>query len=590
LLSTAARAQGDDCSTATPITDSGTFGVVATQAFNTCGFSIAGPVLSCNGITDIRDGWFLYTANLTGAATFSVCAASTLAPGGSVVECNTLGTFDSVLAAYDSSLGANCPITNPELACNDDGGGPCGLSSEMTFGVTAGQAYWIAIGDWVGGTGGMSGTLAFVVNPPIANDECLTAIPLANGVNAGLNNLGSTGSAEFSTCAGNTEPDVWFTYTPLTTGTLEASTCPTDGGNSDAALGFHYITIWDGVCGALTQNQCQIQDWRNNFGCGTASRAQGNVTAGVPVFISVAGFLGSQGTFDLALNEFPTAPGNGCNNAIPINNGQHFVDTTSDGLAPTGPAPTCMAGGNLGLNGTFLGVWYAWTAPCQGGTAILNTCPTTGFFGGDDTTIAIWDNCPTVPGAVEVACDDDSGGTLCGQAGFSLKSYIQWAVIPGNTYYFNIGGWQGDQGPITFDINCIYVHLWQEQNGPGTYSIQLENIDGPPNALVISAITLDILHPGLPVNLDFPNGWFFGVPLSFNELVTQITWPGGLPFVHTLDAVGYRLNIQAPNGTTFGFGVGFLNASIQSVGVAFDPAFGFTTIQQTTDPTLYVVP
>ena len=736
VLSTTSLAQGDTCATATPITDSGVFGVVALQPFTTCGFAAPGPVLSCNGITDIRDGWFLYTATLSGAATFSLCPLSTVAPGGSVVDCVALTAFDSVMAAYNSDAGGgpgtDCPITNPELGCNDDGGG-CFNESELTFGVTAGQSYWIAIGDWAGTTPGMSGTLAFVVNLALAapndtpagatvqigagflpdnngpgfslidgpfpgcgfnpandlwyyffptltgtmtvttcpgagsgngnlvtlgdsvigiwadngffapgaaiscnddncgggpglassvtvpcasgvgvfvsvsgyngqsgsyvvdftealaigNDECLTALPLVMGPNVGLSNVGATGSLQPGTCRPAGDPDVWYTYTATAAGTVEFSMCPADGG-SNGTIGTNAgLTAYSGVCGALTQVECNDGDWRTASGCNfTNSRLQATVTAGQTVYLSVSGFLGAQGTFDLGVNEFPSIPGHTCANAAVIATGQHFIDTTSDGIAHDGNSPLCMPAGDF--NGNFVGAWYAWTATCQGGTAILNTCATTGLFGPEDTVVEVWTGCPGTLGATQIGCNDDDGQVNC--TGSFFQSYLQFPVTAGQTYYLYVGGWEGGQGPITFDISCIYRHVWQEQNGPGTYSIQLENVDGPPNALVISAVTLDILHAGLPVNATFPNGWFFGVPMGVQELITQITWPGGLPFFHNLDGAGYKLNLQAPNGTTFGFGVGGLNASIWSVGVAFDPATGFATVQQVTAPTTYVFP
>jgi hypothetical protein len=223
-------------------------------------------------------------------------------------------------------------------------------------------------------------------------------------------------------------------------------------------------------------------------------------------------------------------------------------------------------------------------------TAILDTCATTGLFAGDDTVFSVYDGCPTL-GGVEIECDDDSGGTgvQCGGA-YSGRSYLRWSPVPNVTYYFHVGGWQGIQGPIGFRIGCVYRHVWSEPNGPGSGSIRLETADGPPGAAVISAVTLDLLHPDLPAASDFPHGWFFGVPIGYAELLAEIGRPGGLPFVHSLDAAGYRLNFSAPNGTTSGFGTSGLNASLYSVAVAFDPAFGFTTVGQTTEPTVYVIP
>jgi hypothetical protein len=538
---------------------------------------VDGPTPSCGIATE--DLWYRYVPSANALLTISTCPAA----GGGLGACG-MQLGDSVIGVWSDAAGA----PGVELACNDNGCTNPGLAAVCSLNVSAGVAVYVSVSSWAGPGAGGPFVVEFTESPPFVNDECTSALPLTAGVNAGLTNIGSTGSSPFSTCAGNPEPDAWFSYVPVSTGVLEASTCPADGGNSSVALGFHYLTVWTGTCGALAQSQCNIQDWRTALGCPSASRVQANVVAGVPVYISVGGFFGSQGGFDLALTEFPVAAGSGCNNAIPINNGPQNVDTTADGLAPDGTAPTCAGGAT---NGNFTGAWFSWTAPCQGGTAIIDSCATNALGFGNDTAIAVWDGCPFTPGSMEIACDDDTGGDgMHCDGGFSQRSFIQWPVVPGATYYFLVGGGGGLQGVIDFDVHCIYQHLWSEQNGPGTNSIRLENVDGPPNALVITAMTLDILHPGLSPSADYPNGWFFGVPMGIQELVSELTWPGGLPFFHTLDAVGYRLNFALPNGTTAGFGAGGFNASIYSVGVAFDPATGFAEVQQVTAPTLYVIP
>ena len=199
-----------------------------------------------------------------------------------------------------------------------------------------------------------------------------------------------------------------------------------------------------------------------------------------------------------------------------------------------------------------------------------------GFFGGNDTTIMVYDTC----GGVEIACDDDAFANECG-FGNTLASATSFAATAGTTYFLNVGGWMGDLGPITFTIEFNYRHVWTTT---GVGDIQLENVEGPGNALAFSAITLDLVHPGLPANQTFPNGWFFGVPMGFPELFQQITWPGGLPFTGILDPCGYLFNFALPAGTTTGL-AGL--ATIWSVGVAFDPLTGFATVGDTTAPTAF---
>jgi hypothetical protein len=148
--------------------------------------------------------------------------------------------------------------------------------------------------------------------------------------------------------------------------------------------------------------------------------------------------------------------------------------------------------------------------------------------------------------------------------------------------YIAMGGFAAQTGAWTLNIKCDYAHSWTAPVGAG--SIQLENVDGPAGAIAFSAVTLDILHPGLAANVNFPNGWFFGVPMGFAELQAQISWPGGLPFTGLLDASGYLLNFTLPAGSVSGLsGI----ATVWSVGVALDPATGFSSIGDLTIPTAY---
>ena len=163
IVSSTVVAQGDDCTTAVAITDAGVFGTVSTASYSTVGFTIAGPVATCNGGTDPIDGWWLYTAAISGDATFSVCPFSGTAPGGSAINAVTLANGDTTFAAFD---GASCPIVTPELVCQD-GAPDCtgAIQSQITFPVVAGNTYYICLGDWNNSTNGFTGTMAWVVNP-----------------------------------------------------------------------------------------------------------------------------------------------------------------------------------------------------------------------------------------------------------------------------------------------------------------------------------------------------------------------------------------------------------------------------------------
>lgn len=93
------------------------------------------------------DIWFCYTPSCTGTAYVNTCGAD----------------YDSVLAAYD---GCDCPVNEDSIACNDD---TCGLSSFISFPVTANQQYMIRLGGFDCDTG--SGVLSIICVDSKTPDE-----------------------------------------------------------------------------------------------------------------------------------------------------------------------------------------------------------------------------------------------------------------------------------------------------------------------------------------------------------------------------------------------------------------------------------
>lgn len=252
-------------------------------------------------------------------------------------------------------------------------------------------------------------------------------------------------------------------------------------------------------------------------------------------------------------------PNDECVNASPLGAGTITGSTLG--------ATTSQQTGSCGSMGSE--IWYAFTVPCSGGRLLIDTCGSA-----FDTSIAVFSGCP----GVQLGCNDDA--VASGPCAPSLDSYVELdGLTAGRLIYIAVGGFLGQKGTFQLNVSCDYVHRWTVPLGAG--SLRLENVNGPANAFAFSAITLDILHPGLPPSMSFPNGWFFGVPMGEDELLTQINWPGFLPFAGFLDGTGYLLNFTLPAGTTSALAGA---ATVWSVGVALDPATGFTTIADVTPP------
>jgi hypothetical protein len=129
----------DDCVNAEPVSEVIDLPFDTTRAtFDGEGICMTSPNL-----------WYLYTASCTGVATVSLCGSR----------------YDTMLAVY---AGAECwPGRARLLGCNDDF---CGLQSQLTFDVIAGDAYLIEVGGFDQRTGEGVLTIACEAVTPVEYD------------------------------------------------------------------------------------------------------------------------------------------------------------------------------------------------------------------------------------------------------------------------------------------------------------------------------------------------------------------------------------------------------------------------------------
>jgi hypothetical protein len=274
--SAAAQLPNDDCATAQSAADGLTVGT------NAGALTGPDPIPTCS--SGFGDVWYIYNATCTGNVTASLCAPGT-------------ANFDSVMSAWSGSCGC---LT--ELACNDDF---CSFRSQVTFPAVAGNFYYISIAGFDGGAGTftLNITCAPQFPPPVipSNDNCANAIPVTDGsITTGTNINASTGGG--GGCPGDLvgdcslgANDVWYVFTAACTGPYEARTCL-------GITGFDtVVTVFDGTlgCGNLVQVACNDDNFCQVAGQGSSSIAQWNANAGTTYYVSVGGFLGIQGNFDL---------------------------------------------------------------------------------------------------------------------------------------------------------------------------------------------------------------------------------------------------------------------------------------------------
>jgi hypothetical protein len=278
----AAQVPNDSCATAMVISDGNT------NSTNNGASTGPDPFLATCGQLH-NDVWFSYTASCTGTAIASLCP-----PGAA--------NWDTIMAAWSGSCGCLS-----EMACNDDF---CSGASQLSFPVTAGTVYYISVGGFDGGAGNF--TLFMQCGPgqppPVpSNDYCSAAVPITPGVVTPGSNVNATTGG--GSCPGDPvgtcslmSGDVWYSFFATCAGSYDASTC-VGATNYDSV-----VAVWDGSggCASLVELACSDDNCQLG-GQFLSSTATWVATANTTYYISVGGFLGATGTFDLLVNPSPGA-------------------------------------------------------------------------------------------------------------------------------------------------------------------------------------------------------------------------------------------------------------------------------------------
>jgi hypothetical protein len=348
---------------------------------------------------------------------------------------------------------------------------------------------------------------------PLTNDECVGALEVTEGVNPGapwgqsgyfFTNVGATSSFFPSGTTGCFAPafttDVWFKYVATGNGPVSVGTCNMSG-FSQGSLTNTKVEVRVGACPYPVYVDC------NDDFCGLLSQVTFTATSGTTYYIRVGGgFLvsGNTGTFYLKITG-PPLPNDGCSGALPLTyggNGPYSNVAASDG----------SVGPNIcSLPTAYRDLWFSLTAT-NCGLLRIDTCGTP-----MDTTLQVFSAC----GGAEVACNDDAGGS-CGDG----SSAIITATI-GATYRIRVSSYlAAAAGNFWINVTIPDVKLaWSSPLGPGSLQAQ---VTGPLGGTYFVAVTL---VPGA-----FPNGWLFGLDISYPDLAYQLG--AGFPFTGALDACG----------------------------------------------------
>jgi hypothetical protein len=389
---------------------------------------------ACAGISS--DVFLSYLAPASGNRTFTTCAGS-----GSLVD-----TIMEVYGNFPSSPWS--PYTL--LGCDDNA---CGFRSSVTASVVAGNYYTIRVGS--GTTFPQQGTFALAITSgPPSNDECSGAIPLVDGVNAGLSNVGATksaGSPGFYCGGSDWNGDVWYSYTAPCTGT---ATFATIGGG--VTMPSPVIQVQgEGPCGSQIVKGC-MPSWQGQPEAIVTAQVVGGSTYSIRVASDTGASGASQGTFSLAVSCSSPIANDECAGAIPLGDGQQLLLSNKPPVAifisPGAPAFCTTVNSD---------VWYRYTAPVTG-YATFTTCGGTSSISGSsgtlDTVIQVLTG--TCGSLTAVGCNDNS---YCDP---TQMSAVTLPITQGQDYLVRVASYDDPATPTTFTAGFFDLAIYSSPTIP----------------------------------------------------------------------------------------------------------------------------
>ena len=338
------------------------------------------------------------------------------------------GTITASLcgSAYDCLIevraGTNyfdCPGSTL-LACNDDF---CGLQSQVTFYVEAGETYFIIVDGFSSNSGAYSLGVSGVFDPP-PNDNCADAMAITS---LPFEHFGSTTCATNSVnpwCAIGNAPDVWYTLQLPCDANVTATTC----GHPlmDAVL---HVYAEVNPCDDYTQVVC------NDDNCADfQSSVSFAATASQIYYIVVDGYNTDSGYYVLNVSNNDTHPEDACPGA----------EITS--------FPTTLTGNTACLINDYLqscveeaneAVYYFTVPECMRVTASL--CGS-----GYDAQVEVRTGAGC-PGDSLIICRDD---WYCDDV-WTLTPSVVFDAFPGYSYQIFVGGYFGSTGAYTLNVDAI---------------------------------------------------------------------------------------------------------------------------------------
>jgi len=248
--------------------------------------------------------------------------------------------------------------------------------------------------------------------PTVPNDLCDSPDTVVAGIDYPGSTIGATGTST-SSCADNDLNDVWYSYTPASSGLVSITLT---GSDFDTTL-----SIYDNCDG----DELACND---DFGHPDIdSRIWIHLIQDTTYLVRVAGYDHQSGNFTLSIDDAPPAlDSDSCLGAIPVEPNEVYLGTT------VGATGTSESG--CSYNDT-LDVWHSFT-PQTNVLAEISLCGSA-----FDTTLAVYDDCDDR----KLACNDDY--EYCG-----IQSQLAVNLTANNQYRIRVAGYDGETGDYTLTI------------------------------------------------------------------------------------------------------------------------------------------
>jgi hypothetical protein len=308
-----------------------------------------------------------------------------------------------------------------------------------------------------------------------ANDSCSNAISVGLEEVVDFTTVESTTDGPagaqhencFATANDSIPNDVWYSFTPDISGEVRWTNCGTADYDSRMAV------YGPGASCPPTDEDIIACNDDGTDCANSTSELTFVISSGATYLLRMGGYAGedgviSEGSGTFVINELDGGPVNNfCANAIPVFLGldQDFstADATTDG--PDHPDNPCFGFNSLSADND---IWYTFT-PDYTGFAEWATCNTINF----DSRLAVYN-----PGSACPPLDEDLYS--CNDDGADCENYSSLVVFPveeGETYLLRLGGYSGESGLGTFDLQSIIP------------------ADPPPNDLCTASEEVNIITP-----------------------------------------------------------------------------------------------